>query len=627
MVDFGRIQKELREIDNDKASGVAVEVVGDNLQRLVGSVPGPKDTPYDGGLFKVRAACCGLRRRRRRQWWGRVCREGGVGAPPRRRRRRQGCVRRAGAPRRRTPVPPTLVNPRPSPTSRPLPAQVDIQLDDQYPFVPPKMRFVTRVWHPNVSSASGAICLDILKDQWSPALTLKTALLSLQARCCCGGAPAVCVAAPARSRLLVVWRGAQRQRGPQHRPLALTPSPAPTPRAPARRGRRCCRARSRTTPRTRSWRGSTCQSSAPLRRPRGGGAGWGVGGLGVGWGARPRPGAALAARAARPLPRRPPRPRAAVLAPPLPSPARRPAPPPPPAAAPAPPPDPPGTGPRRSPGTRGTTPPRWRASRRWASAGRTRSARWRRPAATRTPPSRRCWARGDEAKQLARAAPPRPSGAAAPAGVLSQPSRPRARAGPAAAAPPRGRRPTCASHLPEPSGLSKPRPVTPRRRGGCATTSSARAPARAGAAVGLGCGRGRVQCGFGSNMVLDQTWRKRGEGQGPASPKGRQKGGEAWGGPRPARRSRWRGARQRGPAAAPRQCEGWRHGRCVHGGAMQRSHAWRGGARRGAGGGGAQRQPRGASQGDRCLGWLRGRGVGEVSCAVGWARPKGVRNP
>lgn len=61
---------------------------------------------------------------------------------------------------------------------------VDIQIPPDYPYKPPKMKFDTMVWHPNVSSQTGAICLDILKDEWSPALTIRTALISLQALMC-----------------------------------------------------------------------------------------------------------------------------------------------------------------------------------------------------------------------------------------------------------------------------------------------------------------------------------------------------------------------------------------------------------------------------------------------------------
>jgi len=56
---------------------------------------------------------------------------------------------------------------------------LDIRLPNNYPLEPPHIVFRTPILHPNVSFPDGEICLDVLKSQWSPALSLQKVLLSI----------------------------------------------------------------------------------------------------------------------------------------------------------------------------------------------------------------------------------------------------------------------------------------------------------------------------------------------------------------------------------------------------------------------------------------------------------------
>ncbi|ONM27840.1 Ubiquitin-conjugating enzyme E2 3 [Zea mays] len=60
--------------------------------------------------------------------------------------------------------------------------KLTLQFTEDYPNKPPTVRFVSRMFHPNIY-ADGSICLDILQNQWSPIYDVAAILTSIQVPC------------------------------------------------------------------------------------------------------------------------------------------------------------------------------------------------------------------------------------------------------------------------------------------------------------------------------------------------------------------------------------------------------------------------------------------------------------
>ena len=102
-----RLKKELEEIRNDPPSNCSAGPIGDDMYNWEATIIGPSDSPYSGGIFKLKLQFC-----------------------------------------------------------------------DDFPFKPPKVKFITKILHPNID-CYGNICLDILNKNWSPVLNITKLLLSI----------------------------------------------------------------------------------------------------------------------------------------------------------------------------------------------------------------------------------------------------------------------------------------------------------------------------------------------------------------------------------------------------------------------------------------------------------------
>eukprot|EP00042_Codosiga_hollandica_P030495 m.177571 g.177571 ORF g.177571 m.177571 type:complete len:148 (+) comp53372_c0_seq4:217-660(+) len=57
--------------------------------------------------------------------------------------------------------------------------QLDVRFPNDYPFSAPKVKFTTKIYHPNITAA-GEVCAEVFTKSWNPGMTLAKVLLVMQ---------------------------------------------------------------------------------------------------------------------------------------------------------------------------------------------------------------------------------------------------------------------------------------------------------------------------------------------------------------------------------------------------------------------------------------------------------------